>query len=115
MHSLTKESEMLQKLREEPQVDIDIPSNGPLRSLIERLKMKSGRGSAKVKEGKITTVYYLVGDERRAVRKFIEENSDFVKTSFELEKNNPLSERLPEEMYWLMKQEYEIMNHNGEI
>jgi hypothetical protein len=117
MYHLTKGSKKLRQLREEPQSDIELPDGGPLRNLIERLKLQSGRGaSERHGKGSIETVYYLVGDERRAVRKFIQLNTEYVKDCFGKEnKNNPLRQKLPEEMYWLMEQEYEIMEYTGEI
>lgn len=121
MYHLTKGSKKLRQLREEPQTGIDLPDGGPLRNLIERIKIQGARGSSETLrgEGQITTVYYLVGDERRAIRKFIEENTEYVKKSFEKDhnnnSNNPFRQRLPDEMYWLLEQEYEIMEFNGEI
>jgi len=107
----------LRELREEPQTGIDLPDGGPLRNLIERIKLQGGRGDSNTHgKGNIDTVYYLVGDERRAVRKFIAINSAYVKDCFDLQEcNNPLRQKLPEEMYWLLEQEYEIMEYTGEI
>lgn len=121
MHHHTKSSKRLAKLREEPQVKIKLPTGGPLRSMIQKLSVKSpGKGNSKtwdgVGGGGLDTIYYLPGDERRAVRKFIEENSKFVIDCFtNQEYNNPIAHTFDGFMLSLFQQEYEIMEYNDEI
>jgi len=121
MHYITKGSDKLKKLREEPQVGMGLPEatkNGGLRELVFKIQINSrGAGDSKTWEGgDITNVYYLYGDERRAVRKFIKENSDFVSHCFSDNRtSDPIRHNLPEQMYELMKEEYEIMEYNDEI
>jgi hypothetical protein len=123
MHHHTKSSKKLQELREEPQIGFNLPSGGPLRNMVRKIAIKSnGAGSSKsrgVGKGGITTVYYLVGDERRAVRKFIKENQNYINSCFSEEHNNncnnPLREDFDEFMFALFEEEYEIMEYNGEI
>jgi hypothetical protein len=123
MHYKTKNSDKLQKLREEPQVGIGmpVPSKGGLRNMVFKLAIQSsGAGNSKYWDGKTTqqrsTIYYLYGDERRAVRKYIKENTKFVSHCFDYDStNNPIQHHLPEQMYQLMKEEYEIMKCNNEI
>jgi hypothetical protein len=119
MHHRTKSSKKLQKLREEPQTDMGMPSGGPLRNMICKLTISNNAsGSSKSRGiglGGITPVYYLVGDERRAVRKFILENLKLIQDYMEEEQQNVLAEKLDETIYWLLEQEYEIMKYNGEI
>lgn len=117
MDGRTKGSKYLEKLREEPQIDMNMPDTTG-RKYVERLKLMANSGEGGVKSrgsGQLRTVYYLVGDERRAVRKFIELHPKYVKSCFSEEYNNPLQTKLPDELYWLMEQEYEIMEYNGEI
>jgi len=122
MHHITKGSDKLQRLREEPQVGMAMPNptgNGGLREIVFKLDVSSrGSGESKTWDGgsNISTVYYLYGDKRRAVRKYIEENSDFVSHCFSDNRtSDPIRYNLPEQMFELMKEEYEIMEYNDEI
>lgn len=119
MHHNVKSSKRLQELREEPQTDIYLPDGGPVRNMIEKFNVPCGQGKSKSWEsdGEVKTVYYLTGDERRAVRKFIEANSRFCKSCMGNSKrtNHPISHHLDDVMWWLFQQEYEIMEYNGEI
>lgn len=63
---------------------------------------RSGTGGRKPR-GRTVGVYYLYGDERRAVRKYIEENTEFVESCIE-DRVNPISIN-QEEYWWQMFQE----------
>ena len=122
MHHNTKRSEKLQRLREEPRTDMNLPSpsSSGLRRIAFRLTVKSGgRGNSKSWAGKNNPqrddVIYLYGDERRAVRKYIEANTEFVKACLEKDCNSPIQNSLPTELYNLMCEEYEIMKYNNEL
>ncbi|MFP4632756.1 MAG: hypothetical protein ACLFMT_04890 [Halobacteriales archaeon] len=60
---------------------------------------RSGTGAHKSR-GRTQTVYYLYGDERRAVRKYIEENTEFVASCME-DRVNPLNSSV-EDYWWRM-------------
>ncbi|MDY6780573.1 MAG: hypothetical protein SV760_08535 [Halobacteria archaeon] len=62
------------------------------------LELSSAQASKS--RGDTTGVYYLYGDERRAVRKFIDENTEFVESCME-DKVNPINIRL-EDYWWRM-------------
>lgn len=120
MHHNTKGSDTIQKLREEPQTGIDLPNGGPARSMIHKFSVKSaGRGGGKGRNGTLhggtTTVYHLIGDERRAIRKFIKINSEFVEDCMDDVNNNPISTQLDGVLLEIFKEEYKIMKYTDEL
>lgn len=118
MHHHTKSSEKLQRLREEPQTELTLPNGGPLRTMIKKMNVSgggNGDGKSRCEYGsRPKTVYYLYGDERRAVRKFIQVNEEFVRRCMQ-DQYNPIASSLPTEVYQMLKEEFEIMDYNGEI
>jgi hypothetical protein len=99
----TRNNEVISHLREEgPATAEELPRNPNLR---ERRWMgtfdvtRSGTGSSKSR-GRTVAVYYLYGDERRAVRKYIEENTDFVESCMG-DKVNPINMGM-EDYWWQM-------------
>lgn len=114
MHYHTKSSDKLEELREEPQVNISLPSGGPLRSMIYKFDIKSTRN---LEGHNNQCVYYLAGDERRAVRKFIKVNSDFVKQLMEMGDSQKMLNQLVQNDWFveIFAQEFEIMMHKDEI
>lgn len=78
----TLRSELYQSLREGPKTREELsnaPTSPHLRDLVCRLKytVPSG-GDRRKSRGQALTVYYLWGDDRRGVRKFIDVNEEFV-------------------------------------
>lgn len=114
MHPRTKGSKNLQKLRDGPKKakKVNIPEG--IRQNVGKLSVAKSQGSAKSRDGNIEMIYYLIGDERRAVRKFIEINQEFVDDCME-DKCSPISKQLGNFLYALIEEEYEIMKYNGEI
>ncbi len=60
---------------------------------------RSGTGAHKSR-GRTTAVYYLYGDERRAVRRYIEENTGFVSSCMD-DRSNPIAVAV-EDYWWRM-------------
>jgi len=118
MHHHTKRSKTLQELRKEPQTEVDFNMDSPLREIIRKIQISTSSSQSKNwnREGPIKTIYFLFGDERRAIRKFIEKHSTFCESCMESEAtSHPINMQLDEFMWELFKQEYEIMQYNGEI
>lgn len=128
LHYRTKGSEKLRKLREEPRKASEIPEGRSSnyckgkgqRSLIRKFDIPiSGYGGRKKKETtkmESSLIYYLYGDERRAIRKWIKTNSDIAKECMGYKKHaNPIPQLLGDVMWEMFKEEYEIMEYNGEI
>jgi len=65
-----------------------------------RLDVTRSGNAASKSRGKTTTVYYLYGDERRAVRRYIQENEGFVRSCVE-DRANPINTGL-EDYWWRM-------------
>jgi hypothetical protein len=115
MHHHTKASEKLAKLREAPQTCVEKPTGGPLRDMIRHISgNRSTSGKTRKNTRQVEGVYYLYGDERRAVRKFVKLNPDFTRDCL-TDSCNPLFESLDPFIYQLLEEEFEIMDYNGEI
>lgn len=120
MHYHTKNSEKLQMLREEPITGEEInklpTSVNGLRSFTNKIELtaRSRQKDWDLDRGKTLSIYYLVGDERRAARKLINTHPEFIKKCVEHGCNTPLSQ-LNDFMKDLVLQEYEIMEYRGEI
>jgi len=99
----TRTNKVLTRLHEEgPATAEELPRDPSVR---ERRWMgtfdvtRSGTGASKSR-GRTVAVYYLYGDERRAVRKYIEENEGFVRSCMG-DKVNPINMGM-EEYWWQM-------------
>lgn len=96
----TKHNSVLQTLRREgPSTTDELPrrvSSNDKQWVGKFDVTRSGTGATKSR-GRTVAVYYLYGDERRAVRKYIRENTEFV-TSCMQDKSNPISVTC--ESYW---------------
>lgn len=75
-------------------------------------KLHVARGNARKSRGRVTSVYYLYGDERRAVRKFIRENLGFVEDSMQ-DNVNTLNMRLDDVLWQMMVEEW-VWSDRGE-
>lgn len=78
-------SDSFQLLRDQPLTAEELPSDGGMsnfsglqRQFVGQLKVGTQLGAAKRHGEKVTSVYYLEGDERRAIRRFIELNEEIV-------------------------------------
>lgn len=95
-------NDSLRKLRMDgPQTGDSIPGRIPaeIRHSYVGVLDVSGNGSTKSR-GTTKSIYYLYGDERRAVRRFIEENTEFVASCME-DQVNPINMNL-EDFWWQM-------------
>ncbi|QCC57237.1 ribbon-helix-helix domain-containing protein [Natrinema thermotolerans] len=101
----TAVAQPIERLRERPRAggEIDTRFSVTQRQLVSRLKPASAGGQ--VSRGRAATVYYLYGDERRAVRRFIEENTEYVRSCLEAD-YNPLRANWDEVLYSLLVQEW---------
>ena len=87
----------------------DFSPKAPLRDLIARLKppAKSTAGDQRKSHGRARTVYFLWGDERQAVRKFIEENESYVASSLGA-RHSPLTNRWDDALVALLLEEWAV-------
>ena len=99
----SKNNKIVEHLRRYgPSTADELPRNLNLqdKNWVGTLKMtKSAPGSSKSR-GRTKAVYYLYGDERSAVRKYIEENTEFVASCME-DSVNPINMTL-EDYWWHM-------------
>lgn len=99
----TRENELIRRLREGgPATSEELPRTPDTseRRFVGNLNVtRSNTGSGKSR-GKTVAVYYLYGDERRAVRKYIQENTEFVASCME-DNANPINMSL-EDYWWRM-------------
>ncbi|MFP4632527.1 MAG: hypothetical protein ACLFMT_03715 [Halobacteriales archaeon] len=105
-HAATRHNEIITVLREDgPQAGPALPRQVQHtdRRYVGVLDVsRSGSGDSKSR-GRTYTVYYLYGDERRAVRRYIEENTEFVRSCMR-DRVNPLNLN-QEEFWWRMFRE----------
>lgn len=101
-------SDKLQTLRQEPSIASEFDGLQSLspnkRQFVERLDVTGVQGSTK-RSPEVRSVYYLVGDERRAIRRFIEENEEFVASAMAT-KSNKLSAEWDDFRYQLLLDEW---------
>ncbi|MDY6779975.1 MAG: hypothetical protein SV760_05420 [Halobacteria archaeon] len=102
----SKDNRVVQHLRSEgPAIADELPRTPNLsdKNWIGILDVtKSGTGASKSR-GRTRAVYYLYGDERRAVRKYVEENEEFVESCMD-DKVNPINMGM-EDYWWQMFRE----------
>ena len=101
IHSL-EDHRTLRKLRKKgPLTGDDLPGRIPaeIRHSYVGVLDVSGNGSTKSR-GTTKSIYYLYGDERRAVREFIQRNTEFVKSCMD-DQVNPINMNM-EDFWWQM-------------
>lgn len=109
----TLRCETYQQLRDGPKTPDELSRSssigqGVLRNLVVRLKAPRTNvncGSVKTR-GNTTAVWYLWGDDRRAVRKFIQVNTDYV-ASCMTDQSNPLVENWDDALWALICEEWD--------
>lgn len=74
------------------------------RSLIGQLRAPS-RSKANKARGRTQSVYYLYGDERAAVRRFIEANYEYVKDCL-TDQSNPLKRNWDDELFHILVEQW---------
>jgi len=111
MHHHTIDSQVLKRLKESPlpATELHIPTSGPLRDMIRKINqpVTTSSGSKKYGFGSWSMVYYLYGDERRAIRVTVEENEEYIKQAFESEAS-PFKSGWGEGMYEILNEEWSI-------
>jgi hypothetical protein len=105
-------SDLLQRVRGKPRVPDEIEGGAGIsaftdrqRMFIERLDLTGVQGDVKRDHERVTTVIYLAGDERRALRRFIDENERIVHEQLQDEPNR-FSHDWDEWLYGLLEQEF---------
>lgn len=103
----TVNTKSIEKLREEgPLPRSEISYSDRDRVYMRKIgPSEGGRGSGKTRPGHVTPIIYLVGDERRAVRKFIDENRDWVDSSMS-DEVNPINTSVSDFIWEIFCQEY---------
>jgi len=108
-------SKWLQALRDEPLVADEIGGEGGIsaltdkqRTFVERLELSTASGNSFRTGGSVTIVYYLIGDERRAIRRFIEENESIVRNQLQ-RKPNRFTHNWDEWLCALLEEEFRFM------
>ncbi len=105
-------SKWLQALREQPRIAAELDGgrgmavfSGQQRMFVERLDLTGVEGDSQRDGERVTTVYYLHGDERRALRRFITENETTVRDQLQGAPNR-ISTEWDEWLYGLLEEEF---------
>ncbi|MFP4633099.1 MAG: hypothetical protein ACLFMT_06670 [Halobacteriales archaeon] len=96
----TTDNQVVEKLkRDGPAVADELPRvPGPReRRYVGKFDVTRSSTGSNRSRGRTQAVYYLYGDERRAVRTYIEENTEFVRTCMQ-DRANPIN--MAHEDYW---------------
>jgi hypothetical protein len=112
----SKQNQVVSQLREKgPLTSYDLPRPPNLQDKrwIGILDVTKSTGSAKSR-GRTKAVYYLYGDERRAVRTYIEENTDFVASCME-DKVNPINMGMEDYWWRMFCEEWVWSGHDDQI
>lgn len=111
LHGNTLAAESVQKLYERPRPLESIPKPSPTmrQELVGILKHPVSTAQSKTRPGQNTAspIAYLYGDERRAVRVFIEENTEYVAACME-ETSSPLAHGWPEPIWNMCCEEWQF-------
>lgn len=109
----TIESKRLRLISERPRTSDEL--NGGLthrqKEHVFRLTAPAGSTGNHKSRGRTTNIYYLWGDERRAIRRFIEENKIYVDSIVEDRRENnthPLHNNWPDYLVDLLYEEYQF-------
>ncbi|MFB6283609.1 MAG: hypothetical protein ABEK59_06705 [Halobacteria archaeon] len=95
-------TQVIEQLSEGPKTDQELEGkiSPKSRKMVGKLDVPTkGTGGGKSR-GRTQTVYYLYGDERRAVRKYIRVNEEFVKSCMQ-DEVNPINVNM-EDYWWQM-------------
>jgi len=105
-------SKWLQSLRDAPLIAEELGSGAGVSALsnhqrmfVERLHVSGVENSSNRETGSVTKVYYLAGDERRALRRFIGENVSIIRSELQQEPNR-FSREWGEWLYRLLQEEF---------
>ena len=110
LHGNTARSKALQKLREAPRPINEVfeggIGGGKRREMVCTLVAPGVRQSGTKSRGRSQGVAYLYGDERRAVRTFIDVNEEYVESCIE-DTRNPL-QRWDDIIYQMLLEEWDF-------
>ncbi|WP_049980275.1 hypothetical protein [Halolamina rubra] len=105
-------SKWLQTLRDKPRVGEELGDGRGVavltdqqRMFVKRLDVTGVGGASHRDSDRVTKVYYLHGDERRALRRFIEENESIVRDQLQ-DAPNRFSHEWDEWLYGLLEEEF---------
>ncbi len=105
-------SKWLQTIRDKPRIADELGDGrgiavltGQQRMFVERLDLTGVEGASQRDGDRVATVYYLQGDERRALRRFIEENEAIVRDQLQ-DAPNRFSHEWDEWLYGLLEEEF---------
>ena len=102
------QSKPAQKLQDGPVIGLSRGNAGELRSYIRKLKPVGGVGTKVSGASAAREVTYLPGDEREAVRLFIEENTEYVEEVLSMDGNyNVIQSRWPEGTFRMLVEQWE--------
>ncbi len=106
-------ADVLRQIRERPRTSDEFASGKGLanltdqqRQFIDRLDLTGVQGDVQRSGDRVSTIYYLVGDERRAVRRFIEENEEIVGDELGSHPPNRISTDWSDFLYELLEEEW---------
>lgn len=89
--------------------EFNIGSTTTGRQFVEKLHMTS---PYKTRTGKSSHIYYLPGDERAAIRLFIEENTEFVRKSMEVDSpSNIFRRNWPDHLWQMLEEQWVISEY----
>lgn len=108
----TLRSKTFTLLREEPRTNGELKERGgaigvPVRRFVERVKVTSGPNTS-VGAGRWLAVYFLYGDARRGIRRFIDVNHERVRRCMESD-SQLLANNLDGYQYRILQEEWYAM------
>ena len=97
-------STVFETLCDEPQTEIDLGQLSPdERMVVERIQINGTVGvTSSDTSGNFTGVFYVVGDEKRAAERFVEQNSTMLE-EIDFSRRNPISTSVDRDIYdWIL-------------
>lgn len=121
LHHNTISSHVFQKLKKEPRKGTKLGKIGPstgtgLRDIVRRIRQPGSHKGGTANYGKWDEVVYMYGDERRAVRKAIELNEEYIEALFNSGGIHRIPQNWGDGMYNILCQEwqYHIQNRDND-
>ena len=103
------DTQFIRELAEAPKTTRELESEPTqkIRDVVQILRPPGNSG-----KGKGYTVYFLPGDERRAVDRFCEANFDYVQQCLSEERNNQLAQNWPDALYQMLVEQWHWAGHD---
>ena len=95
---------IFETLRNEPQTEIDLAQLSPdERIVVDRIQINGTVGVTRSEPGgDFTGVFYIIGDEKRAAERFVDENTETLK-KLDFSRRNPISTSVDRDVYdWIL-------------